>query len=395
MDIHGVSERARALASTVREFIEREVVPLERPSPAHDVAALDDLSARLRPLARQAGVWGPRLPVEHGGLDLNWRDAQVVLEEAGRSPLGPLALHCAPPEGPNISTIAALASPAQRERWLLPLIEGTIRSCFAMTEPPPGAGSDPGMLRTRAHRSGHDWVIDGHKWFISGAERAAVAIVMAATDDGPTFFLVDTSTPGWQHVRTIESLDGYQVGGHGEIRLESCRVPGDAVLGEVGRGFEYAQLRLEPARLAHCMRLLGRAARAIEIAQAYVVQRESFGRRLSEHQMVQSLVADSHIDLSAARLMTWQVAARLDAGLSVKHESAMTKVFVSEAIGRVVDRAIQLTGAHGISHDTPLAAFYQELRPFRIYDGASEVHRAAIAQRVLRRQRISMPQATR
>jgi len=385
-DIHGVSDRARHLAAAAREFIEAEVIPLETYALSHDVAGLDEIAARLQPRARAAGVWGPRLPEAHGGLGLDWRDAQPILEEAGRSPLGPLALHCAPPEGPNIGTIDALASPAQRERWLVPLIEGRIRSCFAMTEPSPGTGSDPRMLTTRASRTDSGWMLEGHKWFISGAEGAAVAIVMAKTDEGPTFFLVDTANPGWKHVRTIPALDGYQVGGHGEILLESCVVPHDAVLGEVGRGLEYAQLRLEPARLAHCMRLIGRAARAMDIAQAYVLQRESFGKRLAEHQLVQSLVADSHIDLQAARLMTWQVAAMMDADLSVKHESAMTKVFVSEAIGRVVDRAVQLMGARGVSHDTPVAAFYEELRPFRIYDGASEVHRAAIAQRVLRRQ---------
>ena len=386
-DIHGVSARATALATSVRAFIEQAVIPCERATLAHDVEALDALAARLQPLARQAGVWGPRLPSEQGGLGLNWRDAQPVLEQAGRSPLGPIALHCAPPEGPNITTLAELGTPAQCERWLGPLIEGRIRSCFAMTEPAPGAGSDPRMLKTHARRVDGGWVIDGHKWFISGAQGAAVAIVMAATDEGPTFFLVDTTNPGWHHLRTIRSLDAWQQGGHGEISLTSCKVGAHDVLGEVGRALEYAQRRLEPARLAHCMRLIGRAARAMEIAQAYVIERESFGRRLSEQQMVQAHIADSQIDLQAARLMTWQVAARMDAGLPVKQESAMTKVFVSEAISRVVDRAVQLMGAQGIAHDHPVAAFYQELRAFRIYDGASEVHRAAIAQRTLRQQR--------
>jgi acyl-CoA dehydrogenase len=384
-DIYGVSTRFRHLARAVREFVEREVIPLENHALSHDVARLDAIAEQLRPLARQAQVWGPRLPKAYGGLGLNWRESQPILEEAGRSSLGPIALHCAPPEGPNISTIDELASPAQRERWLGPLIEGRIRSCFAMTEPAPGAGSDPRMIQTRARRVRGGWLIDGHKWFISGAEGATLAIVMAATDEGSTFFLVETANPGWVHLRTIAALDGYQVGGHGEIRLESCFVDEDAVLGEVGRGLEYAQLRLEPARLAHCMRLIGRAARAMEIAQAYVRERESFGKRLAQHQSVQSLIADSQIDLQAARLMTWQVAALMDTGLPVKHESAMAKVFVSEAAGRIVDRAVQLMGARGVSHDTPVASFYEELRPFRIYDGASEVHRAAIAQRAMHR----------
>jgi acyl-CoA dehydrogenase len=385
MDIFGRSEEIGTLVSAIQQFMSTHVLPHEDPALEHDVAALDALSMKLRALARDAGLWGPRLPADLGGMGLNWRDSQAVLEQAGRSPLGPLALHCAPPDGPNIEMIASLASPAQQEQFLAPLIAGTMRSCFAMTEPAPGVGSDPKMLSTTATRDNGGWMIDGHKWFISGAQGASVAIVMAMADKGPTFFLVNTDNPGWHHIRNIRAMDGYQAGGHGEIKLEQCWVNDDAVLGKIGQGFAYAQARLEPARLAHCMRLVGRAARAMEIAEAYIVERESFGRRVSEHQLAQALVADSHIELTAARLMTWHVAARLDAGLSVKHESAMAKVFVSEKIEAIVDRAVQLLGARGISDDTPVAGFYRELRAFRVFDGASEVHRAAIGKRVLRK----------
>lgn len=384
MDIFGRSDAAQTVALHTRQFVADHVIPHEDPKLEHDASALDGVAATLRPLAQNAGVWAPRLSEHYGGIGLGWRDAQPVLEAAGRSPLGPIAMHCAPPDGPNVELIASLASPSQCSEYLQPLIDGSKRSCFAMTEPAPGAGSDPKMLSTRAERRGSGWVINGHKWFISGADGAAVAIVMAMTELGPTFFLVDTNNPGWQHLRNVRALDGYQLGGHGEILLRDCYVEDDAMLGKIGEGFRYAQERLEPARLAHCMRLTGRAERAMEISENYILERDSFGKRISEHQLAQGLVADSHIDLEAARLMTWQVAARLDASLSVKQESAMAKVFVSERLSAIVDRCVQLMGALGISDDTPVAGFHRELRAFRVYDGASEVHRAAIGKRALR-----------
>ena len=213
---------------------------------------------------------------------------------------------------------------------------------------------------------------------------ARFAIVLAMTDEGATQFLVEAGTPGMRVVRNIAGIDGYQIGGHGEIVFTDCRVAAHDVLGEVGKGFQYAQVRLEPARISHCMRFIGRASRAMEIAQRYVLERSSFGQPLAELQQVQAMVADSHIDLHAARLMTWHCAARMDAGLSVKHESAMTKVFVSEAVNRVADRAAQMMGALGMSDDTPVSMIVRELRPFRIYDGASELHRATLARRVLK-----------
>jgi acyl-CoA dehydrogenase len=253
-----------------------------------------------------------------------------------------------------------------------------------MTEPAPGAGSDPSMLRTRATQHGQRWVLNGHKQFISGGVGAKFALVLAQTDVGATLFLVPAGTPGYRVVRDIGMVTGYQIGGHAEIELSGCEVGPDAVLGEPGRGLEYAQLRLEPARLSHCMRYIGRARRALETAQAYVAQRESFGARLADLQQIQAMVADSHIDLHASRLMTLDCASRMDAGLPVKQHSAMTKVFVSEAVNRVADRAVQMMGALGLSDDTPVAMIWQEMRPFRIYDGANELHRATLARRLLK-----------
>ncbi|WP_213953079.1 acyl-CoA dehydrogenase family protein [Variovorax sp. dw_954] len=373
------------LRDRVRDFVERECIPRESPALAHDVDALDEVMRTLRPLARNAGIYAPQLPAELGGLGLSWRERAVMLEEAGRSFLAPGAMNCAPPDQPNMINLVQHGTPAQKARYLAPLIRGDMRSCFAMTEPAPGAGSDPSMLRTTARRrAGGGWVIDGHKWFISGAVGAAFAIVLAQTDEGATTFIVDTDNPGYRLVRNIPGLGGFQIGGHGEIRLDNCEVGDDAVLGEVGQGLVYAQQRLEPARLSHCMRFIGRASRAMSIAQDYVNARSSFGERLADQQQVQAMVADSHIDLHACRLMTWHTAALMDAGESVKHESAMTKVFVSEAVFRVADRAAQMMGALGMSEDTPVALIFNELRPFRIYDGATELHRATLARRILK-----------
>ena len=373
-----------ALLVRLRAFIETEAIPREEAKLAHDVDQLDAVIRELQQKAKVAGLYAPQLPKELGGLGLNWRQRASVLEEAGRSFLGPGALNCAPPDQPNMINLLRNGTAEQRQRYLMPLIDGRIRSCFAMTEPAPGAGSDPAMLATCAVRQGNGWRIDGHKWFISGAVGAAFAIVLARTEEGPTLFIVDAERAGYELIRNIGSMDGYQIGGHGELRFAACQVDGSAVLGEVGKGFEYAQERLEPARLSHCMRFIGRASRAMEIAQDYALRRSSFGNKLAELQQVQAMVADSHIELHASRLMCLDCADKMDAGASVKHESAMTKIFVSEAVNRVADRAVQIMGALGIADDTPVSMILRELRPFRIYDGASELHRATIARRVFK-----------
>ncbi|WP_313388373.1 acyl-CoA dehydrogenase family protein [Achromobacter aegrifaciens] len=371
------------LCARVRRFVDEVAIPAESPAIARDVAALDRCVAQLRARAKEAGLYAPQLPAQWGGLGLGWRALAEVLEEAGRSFLGPAALNCAAPDQPNMLTLLRLGNAAQQERFLAPLVRGEQRACFAMTEPAPGAGSDPSMLRTRAERRGSRWVLNGHKQFISGGVGADFSLVLARGDAGATLFLVPADTPGYRVVRDIGMVTGYQIGGHAEILLQDCEVGDDAVLGEPGQGLAHAQLRLEPARLSHCMRYIGRARRALETAQAYVTQRESFGARLADLQQVQAMIADSHIDLHASRLMTLDCAARMDAGLSVKQHSAMTKVFVSDAVNRVADRAVQMMGALGLSDDTPVSMIWQEMRPFRIYDGANELHRATLARRLL------------
>ncbi|CAN5633509.1 acyl-CoA dehydrogenase family protein [soil metagenome] len=378
------SQRVAALCEQVRHFVETEAIPREDLAHVHDPAALDRTLAELRPLAKAAGLYLPQMPVQHGGLGLSWTERAVVLEAAGRSYLGPAAMNCAAPDQPNMISLLRSGTQAQQHKYLWPLAQGDIRSCFAMTEPHPGAGSDPSMLKSTAVRSGDGWLINGHKWFITGAVGAQFAIVLVQTPEGPTQFIVDADNAGFNVVHAIRSMDPYAVGGHGEIELRDCVVHNNAVLGEVGKGLAYAQQRLEPARLSHCMRLTGRAVRALEMAQAYVNERHSFGQRLAELQLVQAMVADCHIDLHASRLMTLDCAARMDAGLPVKTETAMTKVFVSEALNRVADRAAQLMGALGMSEDAPVSLIMRELRSFRIYDGASELHRATLGRRFLK-----------
>ncbi|MCC6625898.1 MAG: acyl-CoA dehydrogenase family protein [Chloroflexi bacterium] len=376
--------RARTAA-----FIRDEVIPEERFVDEHDGLPPARLAA-LRDRARAAGLFAPHAAAAWGGLGLDMRGMCAVFEAAGQSLLGPLALNCAAPDEGNMHLLAVVASPAQQERFLRPLVAGAIRSCFAMTEPPPGAGSDPAMLRTRAERDGDGWVITGDKWYVTGADGAAFAIVMADTGPRPdgrpgaTMLLVDAGTPGYRITRHIPSLDGWVLGGHCALSFRDCRVGPERVLGEVGNGFRLAQVRLGPARLTHCMRWLGIAQRSLDIALAYASRRESFGQPLGAHQMVGAMLADSAMDLHAARLMVLHAAWLIDGGGQARHESSMAKTFVAEAVNRVVDRAVQICGSHGVSNDLPLAAFYRAIRPFRIYDGPSEVHRLAIARRLLR-----------
>jgi alkylation response protein AidB-like acyl-CoA dehydrogenase len=282
-----------------------------------------------------------------------------------------------------------VATADQRERYLKPLVAGEVRSCFAMTEPPPGAGSDPAALRTTARRSADGWVLSGEKHLITGAEGAAFSIVMARDSEsgGASMFLVDADNPGFvvgEHARTI---DRTTVGGHCRVTLADAVLPADAVLGEPGRGFAHAQVRLAPARLTHCMRWLGAARRAHEIAVERAVEREVFGAPLADQGMAQQLIADNEIDLAAARAMMWHTAWQLAQGSRGTEESSRTKVFVSEAVSRIVDRAVQLAGGMGTTEELVIGRIYADIRAFRIYDGASEVHRMSIAKRVARRTR--------
>ncbi len=372
------------LRERVAGFVQEVCIPAE-PRDVSSHGTDEGLRAELQDEAKKWGVFGPQLSEELGGLGLDHRGTAVILEECGYSLLGPQALNCAAPDEGNLHMLDLIASPAQRQRYLVPLAAGEIRSCFSMTEPAPGAGSDPTMLRTTARRIDGGWSISGRKWFITGAEGAAFTICMAIAEDaGATMFLVDAGNPGFRIERILDVTDRAFPGGHAEVIFEDCEVPDEAVLGTVGEGFKYAQVRLAPARLTHCERWLGAARRAHDFALDYVGGREAFGQPLGELGMVQEKLSRSLIDIETSRLLIWRCAWALDRGEPAKHESSVAKAYVAEAVNRVVDNAVQVCGGTGVSGDGPLARLMNEMRPFRIYDGPTETHLWSIARRQLR-----------
>jgi acyl-CoA dehydrogenase len=365
----------------IREtVIEHEPVPGERmPQATRD---------KLQAAAKEAGVFAPHVPREYGGQGLPIEHWSPVFQETGYSPIGPSVLNCMAPDEGNMHMLNMIATDAQKTAYLAPLASGQVRSCFAMTEPHPGAGSDPAALQTHAVRRDGRWVIDGHKRFISGAVGAGFCIVMARTEEtdgapgGATMFLVDMDNPGLHVGESIHTIDRYIDGGHPHVYFERCEVDDGAVLGEVGQGFRYAQVRLGPARLTHCMRWLGLARRSLDIALDRAERRELFGAPMRELGLAQHLLAESVIDIETSDAIITKTAALLEtdprAGSAM---SSIAKVHCSEAINRVIDRSIQLCGGDGVSDGLPLAQFLNDVRPFRIYDGPNETHKWAIARR--------------
>lgn len=377
------------LASRVKEFVRDTVVPYEKDERWTSHGPTDDLRRELNDLARKAGVFAPHVAEEYGGQDLSHLGQAAVFTAAGYSMLGPVALHCAAPDEGNMHLLDVVARPDQRERYLRPLATGAGRSCFCMTEPSPGAGSDPSQLLTTARLDGNTWVIDGEKWLITGAEGAAFAIIMAKVvggeaDGRATMFLADMSDDAIKIERTLDTIDSSFTGGHAVVRFDQLRVPSDAILGEIGEGYTYAQIRLAPARLTHCMRWLGSAIRAQEIAAEFARRRTAFGKVLGEHEGVSFMLADNAIDIHTSQLTIWHTAWLLDKGEKASAESSMAKVICSEAIARVADRSLQILGGLGTTRDTIVERFYRDVRAFRIYDGPSEVHRWAIGRRLVR-----------
>lgn len=379
------------LQTRTQRFVKEIVMPYER-DPRQDAhGPSEELRNELVAHARTAGLLTPHASLAHGGMGLSHVDKAVVFEEAGYSPLGPVAMNIHAPDEGNIHLMELVATPAQQQRWLLPLVQGHIRSCFCMTEPSPGSGSDPSMLQTTARREGDDYVIDGVKWLITGAVGAGFAIIMARIEGdgdsnmtGPTMFLADMKQPGIRIERQMNAMDSCFTGGHAVVRFEGLRVPATDVLGEAGQGLKYAQVRLAPARLTHCMRWLGAARRAHEIAASYARGRHAFGKPLAEHEGVSFMLADNEMDLHTARLTIWHCAWLLDSGARGRHESSVAKVLCSEAEWRVVDRSVQVLGGSGITDETIVSKIFTDMRGFRIYDGPSEVHRWSIGNRIAR-----------
>lgn len=373
------------IVARVERFVREVVVPYEKDirRDHHDCPA-DALVSELRGKARAAGVLTPHIRPDGGHV--THRQTARILQRTGLSPLGPLACNTAAPDEGNMYLLAKVGSPLIRKRFLAPLVEGRASSAFFMTEPARdnGAGSDPSMMRTTCRKDGNHWVIEGRKAFITGAQGASIGIVMAKSEDGACMFLVDLPDPAIQIEHIPNTLDSSMPGGHAEVRVEGLRVPADQMLGLPGEGFGYAQMRLAPARLSHCMRWLGACVRANEIATDYANRRQAFGKTLIEHEGVGFMLAENLIDLKQAELVIDWCAGVLDAGSQAVPESSIAKVAVSEALMRIADRCVQVMGGTGLSSDTIVEQVFREVRAFRIYDGPTEVHKWSLAKKIRR-----------
>ena len=373
-----------------RQFVADRVIPVESEPDAWGEGEniRPERLSELRAAAREAGLWCPQMPRARGGQGLDTVAMAACYEEMARSVFGPAVFNCAAPDDGNMLVLEKVASDAQKERWLQPIVDGSVRSAFAMTEPHPGSGSDPGMMLTRAERKGDRWVVHGRKWFITGAGAARHFILVARTSDdsrrGLSAFLFDRDDPGWELVRRIPIMGPEEHGGHCEMSFDGLEIPDRNRLMEVGDGLRLTQIRLATARLTHCMRWLGMAKRAIAIAGDYVREREAFGEKLIERESVQWLMGEAAMAIQIGRLLTMHAAWKLDQGDYAQREVSMAKVAVADTLHKAVDTAIQLCGARGYSRDTLLEWMYRYARQARLVDGASEVHKMVLARRLTR-----------
>jgi acyl-CoA dehydrogenase len=368
-----------------RAFIDEHVLPVEADRAnwdEHDNIAHGPLAV-LRARAQAEGLWSPQVPRALGGMGLPMVGQAAMYEEANRSIFGPVCLNCAAPDDGNMRVLSQVGTQQQKAKWLAPIVSGAVRSSFAMTEPAPGGGSDPGMIRTKAERVAGKWIVSGMKWYITGAAEAAHFILMARTSDdarkGLTAFLFHKNQPGWRIVRRIPIMGPEEHGGHCELEFDGLEVADEDVLMGVGDGLKVTQIRLGPARLTHCMRWLGLAKRSLAIAQDYVNHREGFGIRLADRESVQIKLGEAAAAIEIGRLLTMKAAWKLDAGDYARQEVSMAKVQVADALQLCVDTAIQLCGARGYSRDTVLEWIYRYARQARLVDGASEVHAMVLA----------------
>jgi acyl-CoA dehydrogenase len=379
-----LSERVVEIGRNVEQFVRDVIAPYETDPRCGTHGPSDDLVMEMREKARAAGVLTPHILAD--GSHLTQLETAHVLRLSGLSPLGPLAVNTMAPDEGNMYLLGHVGSPDQKERFLRPLVEGRARSAFFMTEPASegGAGSDPSMMQTICKLDGNHWVINGRKAYITGAQGAKVGIVMAKSDDGACMFLVDLPDPAITIDRVLDTIDSSMPGGHAVVTINNLRVPADQMLGNAGEGFKYAQIRLSPARLSHCMRWLGACVRANEIATDYANRRHAFGKPLVDHEGVGFMLAENLIDLKQAELMIDWCAAVLDTGNLGTAESSMAKVAVSEALMRIADRCVQVMGGTGVSGDTIVEQVFREVRAFRIYDGPTEVHKWSLAKKIKR-----------
>ena len=385
MDFTLESEWAQ-IKDRVRTFIETDILPLEADRAhydAHENIALPVLE-QIRQKAKQQGLWAPQAPKDRGGLGLPVCGWAPFYEEANRSIFGPVVLNCAAPDDGNINLLSKIGTEAQKDWFLQPLIDGKVRSAFAMTEPAPGSGSDPSMMLTTAERKGDKWVIHGRKWYITGAEEADHFILVARTSDdsrkGLTAFLFHKDQPGWHIHRRIPIMGPEEHGGHCELVFDGLEIPDENRLMAVGDGLKVTQIRLGPARLTHCMRWLGLAKRSMEIAADYISHRAGFGIKLADRESVQIKMGELAHDIQIGRLLVMHAAWSLDQGRFARTEISSAKIHVSNTLHKAVDTALQLNGARGYSKDTPLEWIYRYARQARLVDGADEVHKMVLAR---------------
>ncbi len=369
-----------------RAFVAERLLPLEQDPDAyddHENIRLDVLE-RLRAEARAAGLWAPQMPRERGGQGLPVVGMAACYEEMNYSIFGPVTFNCAAPDDGNMIALNKIGTEEQKARWLQPIVDGKVRSSIVMTEPAPGAGSDPAMMLTTAERKGDKWIVRGRKWFITGAGVAQHFLLIAKTSGdkrkGLTAFLFDRDQPGWRIVRRIPVMGPEEHGGHCEMEFDGLEIPDENRLMNVGDGLKVTQIRLGTARLTHCMRWLGLARRSMDIAADYVSQREALGGKLAGRESVQWLLGEAAMQIEIGRLLVMRAAARLDRGEFARKEISMAKIAVADVLHKAVDTAIQLNGARGYSKDTILEWIYRYARQARLVDGASEVHRMVLAR---------------
>ncbi|MFJ4656461.1 acyl-CoA dehydrogenase family protein [Nocardia sp. NPDC088792] len=373
----------------VRQFVIDKIVPFERDPRLTAHGPNDELRQEMVELARKEGLLTIQAPKELGGRGLTHVEQAVLYEAAGWSTLGPVAMNCAAPDEGNMFLLSKIANERQVEAYLQPVIDGNQRSVFAMTEPG-GAGSDPDQLATEATFDGENFTVNGRKWLITGADGAKTWIIMARLaanphlPEGPTLFLTDGDQPGIVIERIMNTMDRNYVGGHAVVQFDDLVLPRESVLGETGQALRYAQLRLAPARLTHCMRWLGAAERAQAIAVDYAKTRTAFGKPIGEHQGVSFMLADNEIALHQCRLTIWHACWLMDQGHKARHESSIAKSYVSEELFKVADRCVQVLGGIGISDETVVEMIFRDMRAFRLYDGPTEVHKYAIGRQILR-----------
>ena len=376
------------LRQRIRRFVDKEIIPLEANKDNYDPHEniREDILSTLRSKVKSAGMWAPQVSLEFGGLGVNTVAMAACYEEMNRSIFGPAAFNCAAPDEGNMFILNRVGTPEQKERWLRPIAEGHVRSAFAMTEPK-GCGSDPSLTYTTATKSGGKWIINGRKWFITGAKGAQHFILIARTSDdsrkGLTAFLFDADDTGWNIERRIPIMGPEEHGGHCELSFDGLEITDENRLMNVGDGLKVTQIRLGTARLTHCMRWLGMAKRAMEIAMEYVETRDSFGAKLIDHETIQTKLADAAMSIQIGRLLTMNAAWKLDQGSFARKEVSMAKIQVADTLNKVVDTALQLNGARGYSKDTPLEWMYRYARQAKLVDGASEVHKMVLSRNLL------------